>query len=87
MRPHLVATTSIVTRMSANSASRSVRRPRINAVCEWPVGCAMLIAAHPVNLLDELPVDALDLRAAKRLCGCIGGVALYGGPFRTDPLA
>ena len=47
----------------------------------------MPIAAHPVNLLGELPVYALDLRAIKWLYGCIGEVALYGGPFRTDPLA
>ena len=47
----------------------------------------MPIAAHPVNLLDELPVYTLDPRAAKRLYGCIGEVALYGRPFRTDPLA
>jgi hypothetical protein len=45
------------------------------------------IAAHFANLLGELSVYALDLRAAKRRYGDIGEVARYGGPFKTDPLA
>ena len=45
-----------------------------------------LIEAPAVNLPSELPVLDFDLRSAKRVYGCIGEVAVYGGPSQMTQI-
>jgi hypothetical protein len=70
--------------MAASSASRSVRRPRISAVCEWPVGCGDADRSTPCKSARR--ASSVRPRPARGQKGCT--VTGFGcRPARTAPHA